>query len=266
MRKNINKKAICDWYSTRDEDTRLTRSRHGQLEYLTTMHYIQKYLKNGMKILEVGAGTGRYSISLAKMGYDVTSIELVQENLQVLKQNAKGIKNISAFQGDALDLSKLKDNSFDMVLVLGPLYHLYNKDDQTTAIKEALRVCKKGGILMFAFIPAHNFVIGCGFDKDCSLIETIRENFDEHFKPKQFPEQMFTGFEIADFKKLFKGLPFKALHLVSADSILDLEESRECFAMTDEEFDVFAKYHLATCENPTLQGLAYHLLYIGKKQ
>ena len=135
MRKNINKKAICDWYSTRDEDTRLTRSRHGQLEYLTTMHYIQKYLKNGMKILEVGAGTGRYSISLAKMGYDVTSVELVQENLQVLKQNAKGIKNITAFQGDALDLSKLKDNSFDMVLVLGPLYHLYNKDDQTTAIK-----------------------------------------------------------------------------------------------------------------------------------
>ena len=84
MKKNINKKAICDWYSSRDEDSRLTRSRHGQLEYLTTMHYIQKYLKNGMKILEVGAGTGRYSISLAKMGYEVTAVELVKENLQVL--------------------------------------------------------------------------------------------------------------------------------------------------------------------------------------
>lgn len=265
MAKNINLKAICDFYNCCDEDTRLTRSRHGQLEYLTTMHYIQKHLKKGMKILEIGAGTGKYSITLAKMGYDVTAVELVKANLQILKQNAKGIKNIMALQGDALDLSMLENASFDMVLVLGPMYHLYNRADQTLAIKEALRVCKDGGVLMFAFIPIHNFIYGCGFDDGAPIADAINKNFDENYRPRQYPEQMFTGFEIADFKNLFKGLQFKGLHMVSADSIMDLEERIPGFNMTDEDFEAFAKYHLATCENPTLQGLAFHLLYIGKK-
>lgn len=252
-------------YSKQTEETRLTRSLHGQLEFFTTMEYIHKFLKPGMKIIEVGAGTGRYSITLSKEGFDVTSVELVKSNLNVLKANAKGIKNIKAYQGDALDLTRFKDNSFDMVLVLGPLYHLYSKQDQERAIDEALRVCKKDGIVMFAFIPAHNFVYGYGMDKDSSIIDAIKENFTEDFRPKQFPQQGFTGFEIADFKKLFKGKAFKPLALVSTDSIMDLEEERAGFHMNDEEFEFFKKYHLATCENPTMQGLSFHLLYIGKK-
>ena len=264
--KNKNVKILKSIYDKADEDTRLTRSRHGQLEFFTTMHYIKKYLKPNMKILEVGAGTGRYSISLAKEGYDVTAVEPIKSNLKVLKDEAKGIKNIKSYQGDALDLSRFEDNSFDIVLVLGPLYHLYNEKEQKQAINEALKVCKESGILMFAFIPIHNFVYGCGMEGYQSVVETIKENFTEDFKPRQFPEQGFTGFEIEDFKKLFKDFAFKPLHLVSTDSILDLEEDRKNFKMTDEEFEFFKKYHLATCENPTLQGLASHLLYIGKKK
>ena len=263
--KNVNTKLLNQIYNKQTEDTRLTRSRHGQLEFFTTMEYIHKYLKPGMKILEVGAGTGRYSIALAKEGFDVNAVELVKANLKVLKQNAKGIKNIKSFQGDALDLTKFKDNSFDMVLVLGPLYHLYFEKDQKRAIDEALRVCKKDGIVMFAFIPTHNFVFGYGMEKDSSLVDTIKENFTDDFKPRQFPEQGFTGFEISDFKKLFKDRPFKPLHILSTDSIMDLEEDRNGFHMTDEEFDFFKKYHLAICENPSMHGFSFHLLYIGKK-
>ncbi len=219
-----------------------------------------------MKILEVGAGTGRYSIALAKEGYDVTSVELVKSNLNVLKKNSKGIKNLKAFQGDALDLSRFEGNSFDMVLVLGPLYHLYSNKDQNRAIDEALRVCKEKGIAMFAFIPVHNFVYGCGMDGRWSVVETIKENFTDDFKPRQFPEQGFTGFEIADFKKLFKNKPFKPLHIVSTDGLMDLEEDRKNFCMSDEEFEFFKKYHLATCENESMHGLAFHLLYIGRKR
>lgn len=263
--KNVNKKMLTTIYNRQTEETRLTRSLHGQLEFFTTMQYIHKFLKPGIKILEVGAGTGRYSIALAKAGFDITAIELVKSNLNVLKANAKGIKNIKAHQGDALDLSKFEDDYFDMVLVLGPMYHLYFNKDQQRAIDEALRVCKKDGIVMFAFIPAHNFVYGYGMDKDSSIIDAIKENFTEDFKPKQFPEQGFTGFEISDFKKLFKNKAFKPLHLISTDSIMNLEEERNGFHMNDEEFEFFKKYHLATCENETMQGLSYHLLYIGKK-
>lgn len=265
MALNINKKAIVEFYDNYQEDARLTKSRHGQLEFLTTMHYIHKYLKSGMKILEVGAGTGRYSIALAKEGYEVTAVELVKSNLDVLKENAKGVKNLKALQGDALDLSKLKDSYYDMVLVLGPLYHLYNKADQTKAIDEALRVCKNNGILMFAFIPVYNFVVDYGMKSESSLIKTIKENFTDNFLPRQFPEQMFTGFNVDDFKKLFKQKQFKPLHMISADSILQIEEDRNDFAMTDEEFDLYFKFHLATCERPYLLGFSAHLLYIGKK-
>ncbi len=264
--KNKNEKILKSIYDKADEDTRLTRSLHGQLEFFTTMHYIQKYLKSNMKILEVGAGTGRYSISLAKEGYNVTAVEPVRSNLKVLKENAKGIINIKAYQGDALDLSKFEDNSFDMVLVLGPLYHLYDEKEQKQAINEALRVCTKNGILMFAFISIHSFIYDCGMEGYRSIVDEIKENFTEDFKPRQFPEQGFTGFEIEDFKKLFKNLAFKPLNLVSTDSIMSIEEDRKNFKMTDEEFEFFKKYHLATCENPTLQGLASHLLYIGKKK
>lgn len=74
---------ISDFYGAYSEADRLTRSRHGQIEYATTMEYIDKYLKKGSRILEVGAGTGRYTLSLGKAGYDVTAVELVKANLEI---------------------------------------------------------------------------------------------------------------------------------------------------------------------------------------
>ena len=82
-------------YGKFDEDKRLITSRQGQLEYFITMNYVDKYIKSGDKIVEIGAGTGRYSIALAKNGYDITAVELVESNLEVLKKNAEGLENIS---------------------------------------------------------------------------------------------------------------------------------------------------------------------------
>ena len=68
-------------YNAYDEDARLTKSRSGQLESITTMHYIRALLPGRARVLEVGAGTGRYSVALAKDGYDVSAVELVERNL-----------------------------------------------------------------------------------------------------------------------------------------------------------------------------------------
>ena len=83
---------LRSFYDDIDEDSRLNRSRQGQLEYITTMNYIHRYAKTGAKILEIGAGTGRYSIALAKEGYNVTAVELVESNLEVLKTTASALK------------------------------------------------------------------------------------------------------------------------------------------------------------------------------
>ena len=85
---------VSSFYNQVDEDSRLQRSRHGQLEYAVTMHYIHRFIKPGDKVLEVGAGTGRYSIALAKEGMNVTAVELVSSNLAVLRKNSEGIDHI----------------------------------------------------------------------------------------------------------------------------------------------------------------------------
>ena len=117
---------LDEYYNSRDEDKRLL-SQHGQVEYLTTMRFIHEciFRMNSPEILEVGAGTGIYSVALAKEGYSVTAVELVQHNLDILKSKLDGSEPISAIQGNALDLSVFRDNSFDLTMLLGPMYHLY---------------------------------------------------------------------------------------------------------------------------------------------
>ena len=116
---------INEFYNSINEDERLT-SQHGQVEYITTQKYIHDYLSGNEqpKILEVGAGTGRYSISLAHKGYDVTAVELVKHNIDILKSKLNGSESIEVIEGNALDLSVLADDSLDMTLVLCPMYHL----------------------------------------------------------------------------------------------------------------------------------------------
>lgn len=255
---------VSSFYDDIDEDSRLNRSRHGQLEYATTMEYIHRYAKQGAKVLEIGAGTGRYSIALAKEGYKVTAIELVESNLEVLRKNSSDIKDIDSYQGDALNLSRFEDNQFDVTLLFGPMYHLYSKEDVHKAIDEAIRVTKSDGIILIAFLSVYaimydNYLNG-------NLASGIEENFDDIYKVKHFEEQLFTGYDIVEFEQLFETHKVKYLSTVAVDSILELSEGRNDFRMSDEEFELFVKYHLATCEKRELLGSSSHLLYICKKE
>lgn len=156
----MDRKEILNNFYNEDcaEDTRL-ESQHGQVEFLTTINYVEKYLKPETKILEVGAGTGRYSIYYANKGYNVTAIEYVQHNVDILKSKIKDNMSIVAEQGDAVDLSRFEDNTFDVTLVLGPLYHLYEDKDINKAIEEAIRVTKKDGIIAIAYLTSDSIMI-----------------------------------------------------------------------------------------------------------
>ena len=77
---------IIDYYNNYDEDSRLS-PRHGTVEFLTTMRYIEKYIKPGSRVLEIGAGTGRYSHALARQGYMVDAVELVPHNIEVFRRH-----------------------------------------------------------------------------------------------------------------------------------------------------------------------------------
>ena len=254
---------ISGFYDQSDEDGRLLRSRHGQLEYAVTMHYIHRFVKPGDQVLEVGAGTGRYSIALAKEGMDVTAVELAESNLAALKQNSRGMERIRSFQGDAVDLHRFEEQTFDMTLVLGPLYHLYEPEEVHRAIDEAIRVTKKNGIMLFAFISVFGIMYANYFQGNWAKGQ--EENFTQGYAVRHFKEQLFTGYDVTEFEQLFRDKPVRWITTTGTDGIIESIEDRADFKITDEDFPAFVDWYLAFSEKRELLGNTNHLLYICRK-
>lgn len=259
--KNKYSELVINHYNNYEEDERFN-TKHQIVEFLTTMKYIKKYAKKGCKILEIGAGTGRYSIALAKMGYDVTAVELVENNLKVLKENSKNVKNIKSYQGDVLDL-QFEDNSFDVVLCLGPMYHLYNKKDKMQAIKETIRVCKHNGICMFAYLTHASLVWAYSVRKNC--FGNLKNYLLKDGAIKDEPKEIFSSFYVEDFKKLFENTNTKYLTTVATDGIFPMMRNYIDDVMSEEDYNELLKWHYATCEREDQLGYSSHILHICKK-
>lgn len=245
------------------EETRFDKF-SGKVEFLTNMHYIKKFLHKGDKILELGAGTGAYSLALAKEGFEVVAVDLVPRNVEIMKKRGKKYKNFSCFVGNALDLSFLKNNSFDMVLNLGVMYHLFSKKDKKQAIAETLRVCKKGGIAMFAYLTNASVVCQSGIRKGQLL--QMEYAFNKDFSLKDIPSEVFSSYYIEDFKKQFEHFNVKYIANVASDGISSImcDYIDEKFNKKSQE--LFLKWHFATCERLDQQGYSSHCLYICKKR
>ena len=157
----------------------------------------------------------------------------------------------------------IEDGAFDLVLNLGPMYHLFNQYDKEKAVRETLRVAKKGGICMFAYIPCAAIMLGYGL---CHLeAEHLKELMDEIGRFKDVPEEVFSCFNIEDFKKLFDNTNTEYITNVATDGIAyAMKEQLE--QLSDEGYQTFLKWHFLTCERLDQQGYSSHLLYVCKKK
>lgn len=246
-----------------DEDTRLD-PKHRQLEFLTTDRYVQKYLKPGCRILEVGAGTGKYSLYYASKGYKVNSIEYVQHNLDILKSKITDEMDIIAEQGDAIDLSRYEDDTFDIVLVLGPLYHLYTEEEVNKCISESKRVCKNDGIMMFAYLPNDSIMISWALLKGHLKSGYDNKQFDENFKMISEPSEIMRAFYIDEIEKIMYSNEIEKITNISTSGVAP--HFRNIIDdLSDEEFEIWKNYHFSSCERKEVQGYSTHMLYIGKK-
>ena len=255
------KEILNNYYNNYSEDDRFTKDNYHSVEYIVSKTYIDKYLKKGDRLLEVGAGTGAYSLYYAGKGYKVNAIEYVEHNLDILKSKITPDMDIVAEQGDAVDLSRFEDNTFDMTLVLGPLYHLFDDSDIDAALKEAIRVTKKGGIIVIAYITSDGVFASWGVDH---LLDGYPNDFDESFKLTRYPEGIFAPYYISEFNNMMKKYDVTHLNSVSTDGISPIIGDR-INELSKEEFAVWVKYQLSICERPDLQGYSGHMLYICKK-
>lgn len=246
-----------------DEDSRLL-SQHGKVEFITTTTYIEKYLTKDSKILEVGAGTGRYSLYYASRGYDVTALEYVEHNLDILKNNIKDGMKIKAEQGDAVDLSRYEDNTFDVTLVLGSLYHLYSNEDQDKAISEAIRVTKRDGIVAIAYLTSDSIAIDWIFGGKHILDGSLGKDYDENFKMINYPGGIFAAFYIDEFLEKMKSYNITLEKNIATDGMARHIKDK-IDNLSEVEFKKFIEYHLLACERYELQGYSNHMLYIGRK-
>ena len=256
---------IEEYYNNRDEENRLL-SLHGQVEYLTTMKYIHECIKDikSPKILEVGAGTGRYSISLAREGYSVTAIELVKHNLDILKSKLDGSEPILAYEGNALDLKMLKDKFFDITMLLGPMYHLYTIEDKVKALEEAVRVTKPGGYILVAYCMNEPTIIQYVFLGN-HLKDVLGDNnlLTEDWHCKSEPKEVFELVRKEDIDLLNSKLPVKRIKLVATDGATHYM-SEAIDKMDEYTFSKWMEYHFATCERQDLIGASNHTLDILK--
>ena len=166
----MNEENLIKYYNKFNEDKRLN-TKHGNIEFITALEYIHKYINKNDKVLDIGAGTGKYSIYLYNEGYDVTAVELVKHNLRVLQKNEP---NIKAYQGNALNL-KFDDNTFDIILLFGPMYHLISFEDKLKALQEAKRVLKPNGKIFISYCMNEYAVITHGFIEN-NINESLKNN------------------------------------------------------------------------------------------
>ena len=249
------KRKLTEFYNKFNEDKRLD-TRHGQVEFLTSMKYIHEYLKPGDKIVDIGAGTGKYSLYLKNEGYDVTAVEYVRPNIGKLKVKDASIRIVEA---SATDLSMFEEDEFDIAVMFGPMYHLYSATDRLKALSEAKRICKR--TLFVTYIMNEYAVIEYAF-KDNNYLN-IRDKLKENYRIDD-PQALFFQTRIEEIDELNKKAGLKLLKRFAADGPTDYMRST-INAMDDETFAAFIDFHQKTCERKELLGASSHVTDILSK-
>ena len=248
---------ITEYYNKFNEDKRL-KSPHGQVEFKVSMKYIHAYLEKigkDAKILDVGAGTGAYSIPLADEGYEVHALELVKHNVQRLRVASD---KVHALQGNALKLSrKFEKDYFDLVLVFGPMYHLFSHEDKMKVIEETKKVLKPGGIVMIAYCMNDYAVVKHGFMEGNIKESIVDGKVDISYNVMSTEEDLYDYVSIEEINRIAKESGLKRINLFTPDGPTNY--IRPALRQMDkEEFDCFVRYVETIAERQDMIGAAAH--------
>ena len=251
------------------EHNRLARH---QLEYDLTWRYLDKYLPSRGSILEVGTGTGRYTLELARRGYTLTCVDLSAHLLDECRKNLanEGLEAQVQFAvGDARDLGEMSDTEFDAVLLMGPLYHLVEEADRVAALKVAFARLREGGIVFSSFISRFG-VMGDVLRNIPDWIDDqteVRSLLERGRRPDGYPRGGFRGYfaRASEIEPLHEANGFETLVLAGVEPAISADdESYNVLQGRRRELWLDLLYEMSS-ERSTIAA-SRHLLYIGKKK
>ncbi len=241
----------------------------GRPEFLLTCRMLDRYLKPGDRVLDIGGGPGRYTMHLAERGCDVTLLDLAEENVAFAQAEAarRGLA-VSTACGDARNTEAAVRGEFDHVLLMGPMYHLLEERDRERAIHSALGVLKPGGTLHASFINmTAGIIYAMKFDPGLPESETEAEYLSAVVGGSCYAGDAFTR---AFFIQQNEVLPFMArfplekLHLYGQEGIMSPCESI-LMGRQPEVISAWLDLSEALLEREELLSWAEHLMYVGRK-
>lgn len=261
---------IIGYYEQYDEDERLTTDPARNLEFLTTVRFLEQHLPAGSRILDLGAGAGIYTFHFADRGHAVCAADLTPKHIRWIQERVdeEGYTNIEARVANALDLSGYADESFDAVLCLGPVYHLLDPEDQRTCIRESLRVLKPGGVIAVAYINRLFIFPHLANISDNYLDDTWVRRIAEEKQISSADEDCFwtdAYFHTPDeIEALLAAFGVTKLVHAGSDGVGILLRNR-LNGLSGAQFAVWRDYHFRTCTEPSILGISNHGLYLGRK-
>ena len=257
---------ILEFYQEYDEESRLVKDNAHKIEFISTTKTLDLFIKPNSNILDIGAATGRYSFYYAQKNHNIWALDISPKHVGILKSKLNETKDVSinVSLGDSRDLAQFADNSFDVVLCMGPIYHLRKEEDRARCIQECLRVLKKGGILALAYVnKLACYIYYLKRDKDyinkANLSELLEKGYDS-----QNEEDCFFYSSYQEIENFMGKFDISKLDHIATDGITPIVRD-VVNSFNAQEFDRWMEYHLATCRDTSIIGYSVHGLYICRK-
>ncbi len=256
-------------YENYNEEDRLTTDQARRVEFLTTIRVLEQWLPSNGRMLDCAAGTGIYSFHYAERGYDVTATDITPRHIDYIKRRLDGKPfSISTAVQDATDLSRFADESFDVVLCMGPFYHLIEKSMREKCMAECRRVAKTGGLVVVSYISRFYVMAYVAASNNAYLdSQLIKQITDTGVVLHDDPMCFWTDNYFATPDEMEASVHEAGLSIVDhfvQDGISPLMRST-VNGLTQEQFQIWCEYHYSVCREKSILGASNHSVVIGRK-
>lgn len=263
------KNYVVESYENYNEEDRLSTNNARRIEFLTTIRIFDEVITGKKKILDCAAGTGIYAFYLADKGHNVTATDITPRHIEIINKTAKDKPyTMDTKVLDATDMHIFDDESFDIVLNMGPFYHLTNETDRIKCFEESLRVLKKDGLIITAYIPRYYVFQYVALQNDYFLDKNLAKQLTETGILKHDDEKCFwtdTYYATAEeMENLYLSKNIEIIDHFAQDGAT-AHFANKVDNWNDEQFKIWCDYHYSVCRQKSLLGASNHVIIVGRK-